>query len=119
MSAPADRPSYVPAGAWVRGRHLPVRLPPGDSPEWDGLWRLATGDVAMRHGWAGGARVKARCGYPLEAVVRHRYDGLPVSDVVVAADTPTIDVCTRCLRLSGLPVTITVRPRLVTVRLAA
>lgn len=113
-----DRLIYVPAGAWVRGRCLSVPTPRsrgGDAPEWDGLWHLATGDVAMRHGWAGGPRVKARCGYPIDAVVRYRYDGLAIGDVVVATDMPTIDVCTRCLRLSGLPVTITVRPREVTV----
>jgi hypothetical protein len=51
----------------------------------------------------------------MTAAVQYRYDGLPVRDVVVATDLPTIDVCTRCLGLSGLPVTITVRPREVTV----
>lgn len=110
MDHPLSDAIYVPAGAWIRERWLQPA-----EPEWHGAWHLATGDVRLfihRN-----RKALVRCGHRVVASIDYRWDGRALGDVVVADTLPLVDVCTRCLRLSGAPVTIAVQPRRVTVEL--
>lgn len=117
-ASPQSDPIYVPAGAWARGRWLPRppihRRPTGRvQPEWDGAWHLTTGDVQAFHG--GRLKVRAVCGYRVTSSLdRDAYDQ-PYADAVVAETMPLVEVCLRCVRLSGAAVTVAVRERLVTI----
>jgi len=108
MTWPQSTPIYVPAGAWIRQRSLPAptrrSIRPHVEPEWLGLWHAATGDVSMFHGFDGSGRRRAlaRCGARVAASVDRRCtDGLPITDSIVSDERPTVDLCSRCLRLTG------------------
>ncbi len=117
MTAPTEAPPIVPppAGAWIRERLLPATFPraaPRLLPEWVGAWHVATGDLSRS--FRGDMSSKVRCGHSVR-VRAFRWDGWALGDFVVADELPTVDVCLRCLRLSGAPATVRVEPRRVTV----
>lgn len=105
---PLSDPIYVPAGSWVRERWLRR-----GSGEWAGMWHLATGDVVvyLHHH----RKVRTRCGLQQTASIDKNYEGVPIVDVVTVDEMPLVDVCLRCVRISGAKVTVRVRERLVTI----
>lgn len=110
-------PIAVPAGAWMRRRHLPDPRGrrPTTEPSWEGAWHLATGDLEWDPRWPGnrGADAVAACGKRPEAAI-FSIDGVPLWDLVVADSRPLIEeACLKCLRSTGVIARWVVRRELV------
>lgn len=105
------RPEPIPfappaAGAWCRQRWLPRpatrRMKARVSPEWDGAWHVFSGDLAaprMDGPFLNDRIGRARCG----ASLRFRLGPTTTSDVVIADQRPTVDLCLRCVAIADGP----------------